>query len=174
MHYESEDKLKNFINILTLCCLLIVSVNYGQTKKIDIDSVTAPINDSTIIAGLGLKGVIEIGKTEKENNETIGKGIKGKEDTWGGCVRSENKKQIINWIDFDSLFIGVLENGIKIGHTTRKEVYAIYGQKEYHNPGIEYEYLGIGFLFDNDYIIGKPDDILIETSVFTVKNMDNN
>ena len=179
-----------------LFCFFTSATVYSQTDSLVIKSSIDSTNGLRIIPGLGVKGLIEIGKTKKENKKTIGKGIKGKEDTWGGCVRvkghrwahfidypkygfkayidrSKHKKQIINYIDFDSSFVGELENGIKIGRTTRKEIYAIYGQKEYHNPAITYSSLGIGFLFDNDYVIGTPDDILVEISVFAVKEQDD-
>ncbi len=152
-----------------------------------------------IVPGLGVPGLIEIGKTVKENHATIGKGTKGKEYNWGGCVRikghkwdryiaysnygirayidrydfSKGKKHLVNWIDFDSTFVGELSNGIKIGKTTRKEVYRFYGENEAHNSNIEhYDSIGLSFEFDSHSIPGNIDDKLIKISVFPLKKIE--
>jgi hypothetical protein len=143
-----------------------------------------------ITPGIGIKGIIEISKTEKENEITIGKGKKIKEKVVHSCIkpdwwehyikydncgikayinRYDQRKNIekkINYLEFDSTFIGGLPDGISMKKTTRKQVYEKYGFQKYNNPGIEYPELGIGFLFNNTDVVGNLEDLLIEIDVF--------
>lgn len=146
-----------------------------------------------ITPGVGVKGLIEIGKTVKENEKTIGKGKRKKEKINHECIknlpleysivydnygiiafinrydRRKKQEKRINWITFDKDFNGNLDNGIIIGKTTREQVYEIYGSQEHNNPSIEYSALGIGFLFDNSNVQGNDNDLLIEIEVFEPK-----
>ena len=170
----------NPINLLLSLLLLYCSI------------INISAQSHIITSGLGVKGFIEIGKTVKQNQATAGRGIINKESIRGGCIRvkghkwvsylyypqygvkayidrhiySKKKNKQVNWICFGSTFKGGLENGITIGKTTRKEIYELYGRKEYDNPGIQYISLGIGFVFDNTEVDGNETDILKEIEVF--------
>jgi len=157
---------------------ILFRVSIFKPKKEKIENAYFKIKE-----GIGVKGIIEIGDKLKTIQKQLGKGkrvnskivslrvrpgyidfekygIRANTNHLDGHSKKGifNRKEKINFLSFDKTFSGELENGIKIGKSTRQEVYNIYGTPKSYDS---YHSIGVSFFFkQKDAKEEKPDDIL--------------
>ncbi len=148
-----------------------------------------PTRELEVIPGIGVPGSIELGWTKEQLLAHLGKQPE-RINHWRSCIRwderyrhyaadgiwvyldrynleQKHSDRRLNWIRFDSTSHAQLFNGIRIGVSTRADVYALYGPN-LNNPGVEYDSLGVGFLFDcNLREKDHSQEKLLEIEVFT-------
>lgn len=144
--------------------------------------------DLTIIPGIGVPGLVELGWDKKTLVNHAGKGkdrvyrnrecvrftlyyteLKGRDirayfDRIEDTRASQHK--VIDCIRFGPASRGQLTSGIQIGRSTRADVYALYGVVR-DNPTADYTSLGLSIGFaSKPYMPYSPNDIVDEISVF--------
>lgn len=152
------------------------------------------IDDSwKVESGVGIKDLIEVGKPIDWTDKFIKAAVKLKRSKNSDCIRIRGKYKWQHYlsfpdlgikayynkfirphefdmIQFDKNFNGQFEHGITIGKTTRKEIYSIYGKKEFDNPWESYDSIGIGFLFNKDWDSNDHSmDTLIAVDVYKIE-----
>lgn len=145
-------------------------------------------NDIVITPGVGAPGLVELGWDRSTLRRNAGRGrsrvfrnrscvrfkwhytefktrdIKAYYDRVGDSV--EVKPMAVDCISFGPASGGRLENGIRIGHSTRSDVYALYGVVR-DNPSADYDSIGLSFGFRNGrYKPYSSADTIDEISVF--------